>query len=130
MTLEDLKTFKHLTANFEDRCYEIKQMLIPLNEAFRFVDDYRLLGETVFCEGDEFWSYNGHEKYTAHFPAKLLISTDDEVKLYVANELLKKEKIQQGIENSKKILEKRTTENEIELYKKLKEKYEGRIDIE
>jgi len=109
MKKEELKQFLELHDKFGDACSDICNELRHYDNDFMYVDDFYIDEDSVRCEGDEYWSYGGHEHHTKYFDIKLLTYSDDELKEYVSNLILEK--------NKKK-------EQELKELKRLKEKYE------
>jgi len=121
MKKEELKQFLKLRDKFEDACSDICNELRHYDNNFMYVDDFYIDEDSVRCEGDEYWSYGGHEHHTKYFDIKLLTYSDDELKEYVSNLILEKNK-----KKEKDLAEKEQYQKEQELkeLKRLKEKYE------
>ena len=84
------------------------------------MDTYELDEDEVWCEGDEYWGYGGHEHYSGKFPALLLTLTDDEINKWIDDKLQKREEEKKRMEAAKKALDKFEEERMI---KKLSNKY-------
>ncbi len=121
MKNEELKQLLELYNKFEDRCSFICRELSYYDRNFQYVDDFSIEDDTVRCEGDEYWSYGGHEHHTKYFNIDLLTYSDDELKEYVSNLIL-----EESEKKSKEIAEREKYKKEQELkeLKRLKEKYE------
>ncbi len=121
MKKEELKQFLELYNKFEDKCSEICHELSNYDDDFIYVDNFSIEEGSVRCEGDEYWSYGGHEHHTEYFDIELLAYSDDELKEYVSNLILEESK-----KKAKELAEKEKYEKEQELkeLKRLKEKYE------
>ena len=125
MTQEQIKQLAELQNIFEERCSEVTNILGKMDKyyktGFSCCDTFRLDGECVCCEGDEYWQYGGHEHYVEYFDAELLSMTNDEIEQYV------EEKIQIKIAENKAKEEERIKKIEINERKQLEElkrKYE------
>lgn len=101
-------------------CPHITTLLVRLSEDFRYMDTFILDGDEVWCEGDEYWGYGGHEHYSGKFPTSLLALTDDEINKWIDDELQKREEEKKRMEAARKALDKFEEEKMI---KKLSEKY-------
>lgn len=125
MTQEQVKQLAELQNIFEERCSEVTNILGKMdkyyNTGFSYCDTYRIDGEVVCCEGDEYWQYGGHEHYVDYFDVKLLSMTNEEIEKYV------EEKIQIKLADIKakeeKLLKKKEEEERKQL-EELKRKYE------
>ena len=125
MIQEQVKQLTELQNIFEERCSEVSNILGKMdkyyNTGFSFCDTFRIDGETVCCEGDEYWQYGGHEHYVDYFDTKLLSMTNEEIEKYV------EEKIQIKLAEIKakeeKLLKKKEADERKQL-EELKRKYE------
>ena len=125
MTQEQVKQLAELQNIFEERCSEVTNILGKMdkyyNTGFSCCDTYRIDGGVVYCEGDDYWSYGGHEHYVEYFDAELLSMTNEEIEKYV------EEKIQIKIAEKKakdeELLKKKEAEERRQL-EELKRKYE------
>ena len=125
MTREQIKQLAELQNIFEERCSEVTNILGKMDKyyktGFRCCDTFRIDGECVCCEGDEYWKYGGHEHYVEYFDAELLSMTNEEIEKYV------EEKIQIKIAEQKaeeeRLLKKKEAEERKQL-EELKRKYE------
>ena len=125
MTQEQIKQLAELQNIFGKRCSEVTNILGKMdmyyNTGFSCCDTFRIYGECVCCEGDEYWQYGGHEHYTEYFDAELLSMTNEEIEKYV------KEKNQIKIAEQKakdeELLKKKEAEERKQL-EELKRKYE------
>lgn len=125
MTQEQIKQLAELQNIFKDRCSEVTKILSKMdkyyNTGYFYSDTYMIDNDVVICEGDEYWSYGGHEHYNDMFDAELLTMTNDEIEQYV------EEKIQIKIAENKAKEEERIKKIEINERKQLEElkrKYE------
>ena len=119
MTQEQVKQLAELQNIFEERCSEVTNILGKLDKydktGFSCCDTFRIDGECVCCEGDEYWHY------VDYFDAELLSMTNEEIEKYV------EEKIQIKIAEQKAKEEELLKKKEAEERKKLEElkrKYE------
>jgi len=121
MKKEELKQFLELHDKFEDTCSDICHELSNYDSNFIYAEDFYIDENSVRCEGDEYWSYGGHEHHTKYFDIKLLTYSNDELKEYVSNLILEENK-----KKAKELAEKEQYKKEQELkeLKRLKEKYE------
>lgn len=125
MTQEQVKQLAELQTIFEERCSEVTNILGKLDKyyktGFSCSDTFRIDGECVCCEGDEYWKCGGHEHYVDYFDAELLSMTNEEIEKYV------EEKIQIKIAEKKakeeELLKKKEAEERKQL-EELKKKYE------
>lgn len=125
MTQEQVKQLAELQNIFEDRCSEVTNILGRLdkfyNTGFSCCDTFIIDGESVCCEGDDYWKYGGHEHYVEYFDTELLSMTNEEIEKYV------EEKIQIKIAEKKakdeELLKKKEAEERKQL-EELKRKYE------
>lgn len=125
MTQEQVKQLAELQNIFEERCSEVTNILGKMdkyyNTGFSCCDTFRIDGGTVCCEGDDYWSYGGHEHYVEYFDVELLSITNEEIEKYV------EEKIQIKIAEQKakeeELLKKKEAEERKQL-EELKRKYE------
>lgn len=121
MKKEELKQFLELYDKFEDTCLDIRNELSYYDSDFKYVDEFYIDDKRIRCEGDEYWSYGGHEHHTKYFNIDLLTYSDDELKEYVSNIIL-----EESEKKAKELAEKEKYKKEQELkeLKRLKEKYE------
>lgn len=125
MTQEQVTQLAELQNIFEKRCSEVTNILGKMDKyystGFSCCDTFRVDGEVVCCEGDEYWQYGGHEHYVDYFDTKLLSMTNEEIEKYV------EEKIQIKLAEIKakeeKLLKKKEAEERKQL-EELKRKYE------
>ena len=125
MTQEQVKQLAELQNIFEERCSEVTNILGKMdmyyNTGFSCCDTFRIDGECVCCEGDEYWKYGGYEHYVEYFDVELLSMTNEEIEKYV------EEKIQIKLAEIKakeeKLLKKKEAEERKQL-EELKRKYE------
>lgn len=120
MTQKQLQEFKRLTDIFNETCSHITTLLVRLSEDFKHMDTFTLDGDEVWCEGDEYWGYGGHEHHCGKFPASLLTLSDSQINQWITIELKKKEDEKKRMEAAKKAFDKFEEERMI---RKLSEKY-------
>ena len=89
MTKDELFDYINLQDKFQNKCEHICSLLSSVNNSYKYLSDFEIYGEEVHGEGDEYWSYGGHEHYSEKFPLKLVYSSDREIKKYVEEECRK-----------------------------------------
>ena len=91
MTQEQIKQLAELQNIFEERCSEVTNILGKMDKyyktGFSCCDTFRIDGECVCCEGDEYWQYGGHEHYVEYFDVELLSMTNEEIEKYVEEKI-------------------------------------------
>lgn len=120
MTQKQLQEFRRLMHIFDDMCDHITTLLVRLDGDFKHTNIYTLDGDEVWCEGDEYWGYGGHEHYSKSFPASLLTLSDSQINQWITIELKKKEDEKKRMEEARKALDKF---EEVRMIKKLSDKY-------
>ena len=94
MTQEQVKQLVELQNILEERCSEVTNILGKMDKyyytGFSHCDKFRIVGEEVYCEGDEYWQYGGYEQHVEYFDAKFLTMSNKEIEKYVENEIQKK----------------------------------------
>ena len=125
MTQEQVKQLAELQNIFEERCSEVTNILGKMdkyyNTGFHCCDTFRIDGECVCCEGDDYWSYGGHEHYVEYFDAELLSMTNEEIEKYVEEK--NQIKIAEKKAKDEELLKKKEAEERKQL-EELKKKYE------
>ena len=128
MTKEELTQYVELCEKFENECERVCSILknskkrhgdyIDINYANRF----SLAGDSVFWEGDEYWSYGGHEYHSGDFPADFLSMSNDELLKIVEmeNKEWEAEQIKRNKEMTAQEKEKRKAQ-----YEELKKEFGG-----
>lgn len=120
MTKQELDKYEELQDLFHIRCEMICDILRPLDSAFEFADSVRISGDSVICEGTEYWSYGGERDYYANFPKEYLYMDDKDIQKIVDEELKKRA----DEESRKKAIDDRLkTEKEKAEYERLKKIY-------
>lgn len=127
MNKTDLKNFKELYNKFEEDCIRVIGILANSKERtahesgnIKYADYFRLEDDVVNWEGDEYWSFGGHEYHSGDFPAEFLTMTDDELMSIVDKENKEYDKKQAAKQKEK---EEREKAARLEQYKKLKEEF-------
>lgn len=127
MTKEQLKQYSELDSLFNEECKRVANILSNFEvyqqeySSIEFADRFYDGGTDVHWTGDEYWSMGGHEEHSGYFPSEYLTMTDDEVRTLAGeenDEYLKK------IQKKKEEEEEKERQRELELYKRLKDKYE------
>lgn len=90
MTEEQLKEYEYLDDIFQERCYEVCQILKRLNSAYGHLENFQICMGEVCGEGNEYWGYGGHEHYTETFSSKWLYTPNSEIEEYVNTMISKK----------------------------------------
>lgn len=123
MTQKELSDYILLQDIFQRRCEEICGMLTPLNDSYRYLSDFEIYSDPdeVWGEGDEYWSYDGHEHHSQKFPSNFLWKDDGEIKQYVEDELKKREQAKEAERlRIQRIQEEAQEKRDIEEYERLK----------
>ena len=120
MTKQELEKYEEMQDTFQTRCEMICHILRPLDNAYNYVYEFETNGDLIECEGMEYWSYGGEEKYYAKFPKEYIYMDDKEIQKIVDAELKKRDE-----EKSRKkaIDEKLKTEKEKAEYERLNKIY-------
>lgn len=120
MTKEALENYENLRGLFQIRCETICDMLRPLDNAFKYVYEFKIINDLVECEGVERWYFGGEQNHYAEFPKDYICMDDKEIQKIVNDELKKR-----ADEESRKkaIDEKLKTEKEKAEYERLKKIY-------
>lgn len=79
---------------------------------------FRLANDSVAWEGDEYWSYGGHEEHSGYFPANFLAMSDDELLKIVEKENKELEMEQEKEKKEKAAQEKERRRTQYEKLKK------------
>jgi len=93
MKKEELAQYAELCEKFEDECNRVCNILKDSKirhgdcEDISYAERFRLCGyDSVVWEGDEYWSYGGHEEHSGDFPTDFLTMSDDELLKIVEKE--------------------------------------------
>ena len=119
MTLQELEQYKKLNEQFRNDCDRVCLAFSRYNDEYKFLDTFSLENGEVFCSGDEYWNYGGHEHYTYSFNAKYLTYSDEELETFVDELIDKREKEEQ---EEKEKEEQKQYENDLKQYNELKKK--------
>ena len=117
MKKSEVKQFLKLDDKFQMRCTEICKLLMPSRPYMIYMSTFIIGDEYVECEGDDYWSYGGHEYYAGKFLTEYLWMSDDEIKSIVDLELEKQNEVKQ-----KQLREQES--KEMAEYERLKAKFE------
>ncbi len=124
MRYKDVQDYILLQTIFRVRCEEVCELLTPLNDSYKYLNEFEIIDDKVFGEGDEYWSYGGHEHHSQNFPSNFLWVDEEEIKQYVEDELKKRE---QAKENERlriqKLQEEAQEKRDREEYERLKKKF-------
>lgn len=121
MKKSEVKQLLELDDKFQTRCSEICDLLKPSRPYMYYMDTFTIGDEYVECEGDEYWSYGGHEHYAGKFPTKYLWMSNKEIKSIVDEEL--KKQAEEQAEKRQKLIDEEYEREKAE-YERLKKKYE------
>jgi len=119
-TKEELKQFIWDNSKFNYICKNICKELSRWDDCFKFMDQFTIQDKNVCCDGDEYWSYGGHEHYTDYFDIELLTYSKDELKEYVDKKVAERDA---KLKKEKEEKEAYRKEQELKELKRLKEKY-------
>jgi len=128
MTKDELFDYINLQDKFQNKCEHICSLLSSVNNSYKYLSDFEIYEEEIHGEGDEYWSYGGHEHYSEKFPLKLVYSSDKEIKKYVEEELKKKlhaEEVERR--RIQKIAQERQEKKDRQEYERLKKKFENGV---
>lgn len=128
MTEKDVQDYILLQDKFQARCEEVCGLLIPLNDSYKCLSDFEIYSnpDEVWGEGDEYWSYGGHEHHAAKFPLNFLWKDDEEIKQYVEDELKTREQAKEAERlRIQKLQEEAQEKRDREEYERLKRKFES-----
>lgn len=115
MTQKELDKYIKLQDKFQLRCEAICEILKPLNSSYGYLSDFEIDEDKVYGEGDEYWSYGGHEHHSASFPLSCICMSDSKIKEYVKEEIRKKKEA--------RLAEQARIQKIREEYERLKRKY-------
>lgn len=120
MTKKQLDLYEELQDRFQLRCEAICHILRPLDNAYNYVYEFETNGDLIECEGMEYWSYGGEEKYYAKFPKEYLYTDDSIIQKAVDDELKRREEAKA---HKNEIEEQLKAEKEKAEYERLKKIY-------
>lgn len=127
MDKKELKQFIELYEKFESECNRVCTILsgskkrrgegenISYAEKFKIEDE-----DNIWWEGDEYWSYGGHEYHSGYFPAGFLTMSDDELTKIVEKE---NEEFDREVERKKQEKAEREKAARLAEYEKLKKEF-------
>ena len=126
MRYKDVQNYILLQDMFQARCETICRLLAPLNDSYRYLDEFEIIDDEVFGEGDEYIGYGGSEHHSAKFPSNFLWKDDEEIKQYVEDELKKREQAKEAERlRIQKLQEEAQEKRDREEYERLKAKFGG-----
>lgn len=128
MTQKELTQYAELCGKFESECNRVCNIIMNSKmrhdncENISYAERFRLADDSVWWEGDEYWSYGGHEEHSGYFPTDFLTMSDDELL-----KIVEKENEEWEAEQERKNQEKAAQEKERRKaqYEKLKKEFEG-----
>lgn len=126
MTQEELAQYVELCEKFENECNRVCDILKDSKkrngncENISYAERFRMADDSVVWEGDEYWSYGGHEEHSGYFPADFLTMPDNELL-----KIVEKENEEWEAEREKRRREEKERERAKRLaeYEKLKEEF-------
>lgn len=92
MKKEELAQYVELCEKFENECNRVCDIITNSKmrhgeyEDIRYAERFHLTDDSVAWEGDEYWSYGGHEEHSGYFPVDFLTMSDDELLKIVEKE--------------------------------------------
>lgn len=126
MRYKDVQDYIQLQDMIQARCETVCRLLAPLNYSYRYLSDFEISDNEVWGEGDEYWSYGGHEHHSAKFPLSFLWEDDEKIKQYVEDELKKRRDAEEAERlRIKKVQEEFQEKRDREEYERLKAKFGG-----
>ena len=126
MRYKDVQNYILLQDMFQARCETICRLLAPLNDSYRYLDEFEIIDDEVFGEGDEYWGYGGSDHHSARFSTSFLWKDDKKIKQYVEDELKKREQAKEDERlRIQKIQEELQEKRDREEYERLKAKFGG-----
>ena len=125
MRYKDVQDYILLQDMFQARCETVCGLLTPLNDSYRYLSEFEIIDNEVWGEGDEYWSYGGHEQHSQKFPSNFLWKDDEDIKQYVEDELKKREQDKEEERlRIQKLQEEAQEKRDREEYERLKKKFE------
>ena len=121
MNKEEVKQLVELQKKFEKRCKEVCSILKDFDGEYEDLDYFIIADNEVFGFGHD----DDYEVVKLEFNASFLTADDDVIRDYVKDEIRKREEERQ---RTKEWCEAKEREREMELLKKLKEKYEKSLN--
>ena len=124
MRYEDVQDYILLQDMFQARCETICGLLTPLNDSYRYLNEFEILDNEVLGEGDEYLGYGEYDHYSQKFPSNFLWKDDEEIKQYVEDELKKREQAKEAERlRIQKLQEEAQEKQDREEYERLKKKF-------
>lgn len=120
-TKEELNQFIWDNSKFNYICKNICKELSRYDDTFRFMNKFTIEDKKVCCDGDEYWSYGGHEHYKDYFDIELLTYSKEELKEYVDKKVAERDT---KLKKEKEEKEAYRKKQELKELKRLKDKYE------
>ena len=113
MTQEELTQYVELCEKFVNECNRVCGILTNSKKRhgdcsdIDYAERFHLSDNSVEWEGDEYWSYGGHEEHSGYFPTDFLTMSDDELL-----KIIEKENKEWEAEQEKRYKEKAAQEKE------------------
>ena len=121
MTEKELANYRQLNDIFVSECERVANILKdePGSDT-AFAEEFRIEGEDVCWEGDEYWNYGGHEHYSDSFPAEYLTMPEDQLKEIVRKKI---EEHEAKVQAKKEAERAKATEERRKKYEELKKEF-------
>lgn len=126
MTKEELKAFLELNDKFIEDCNRVCGILGQSKkrhgecENISYAERFNIEDSSVWWEGDEYWSYGGHEKHCGYFDTEFLTMSDEELLEIVKKE---NEEYDRKEEQKKREKEEREKAKRLAEYERLKKEF-------
>lgn len=124
MTQEELAQYVELREKFENECNRVCDIIKNSKKRhgkchdIRYAERFSLCDNSVEWEGDEYWSYGGHDEHSGSFPSDFLTMSDEELRKIVEKENEEWEEIQERRHKEKAVQEKERRKAQYEELKK------------
>lgn len=126
MKYKDVQDYILLQDMFQARCEEVCGLLTPLNDYYRYLNEFEIIDNEVWGEGDEYLGYGESDHHSAKFPSNFLWKDDEEIKQYVEDELKRREQAKEAERlRIQKLEEEYQEKRDREEYERLKAKFGG-----
>lgn len=126
MRCEDVQDYIQLQDMFQARCEEVCGLLTPLNDSYRYLNEFEITNNEVFGEGYEYLGYGESERHSAKFPSSFLWEDDEKIKQYIEDELNKRKEAEEAERlRIQKVQEEFQEKRDREEYERLKVKFGG-----
>ena len=131
MKQEQIEQYESLNAIFQEDCERVARILSDYavyterweTSNIEFAQNFSLCGVEVDWNGDEYWSYGGHEYHSGSFPVSYLSMTDEELRAAAEKE---NNAYLEELRKKKEKKQKAQDAADYEQYQRLKEKFENK----